>query len=70
MTLNGILDAAVMGGIQKYKEAFFKGNYLKKYSKDKKLVNNLYDALNKQISIHSTQCYSNYPNGDGILIQP
>ena len=27
-------------------------------------------ALNKQISIHSTQCYSNYPNGDGIQIQP
>merc|ERR1712130_366374 len=51
MNLNGILDAAVMGGIGKYKEAFFDGQYLKEYPHEIKNVHRFTDALKEQCVI-------------------
>ena len=51
MNLNGILDAAVMGGIAKYREAFFDGTYLSQYPNEIKLVSKFVDTLKQQMLI-------------------
>ncbi|XP_074619689.1 dedicator of cytokinesis protein 1-like isoform X2 [Acropora palmata] len=51
MILNGVIDAAVMGGIAKYEEAFFKPEFLTKNPKDKDLVNRLKGAIEKQVKV-------------------
>ncbi|KAJ7386091.1 Dedicator of cytokinesis protein 3 [Desmophyllum pertusum] len=51
MILNGIIDAAVMGGIAKYEEAFFGPEYLKKNPKDKQLIDQLKRAIDDQVKI-------------------
>jgi len=51
MNLNGILDAAVMGGVAKYREAFFDGTYLSEYPNETKIVPTFVNTLKEQMSI-------------------
>ena len=51
MNLNGVLDAAVMGGVAKYREAFFDGTYLGEYPQEERIVPSFRKALRDQITI-------------------
>lgn len=51
MILNGIIDAAVMGGIAKYEEAFFAPDYLKNNPGDRQLIDQLKRAIGNQVKI-------------------
>merc|ERR1712087_506688 len=51
MELNGVLDAAVMGGVAKYREAFFDGTYLSEFPDEARLVANFVDGLKEQMFI-------------------
>jgi len=51
MMLNGILDAAVMGGIANYEKAFMTDAYLEKYPEDEKYVQNLKSCICQQVPI-------------------
>jgi len=51
MLLKGIIDAAVNGGVTKYKEAFFTQEYLNSNPQNSKYVDELKDALNQQQKI-------------------
>jgi len=51
MQLQGVVDAAVMGGIKKYQEAFFSGEYFEKYPDESSLTEEFYDVLAKQMII-------------------
>merc|ERR1719150_1796359 len=54
MNLNGILDAAVMGGVAKYREAFFDGTYLTENPTETKIVPKFVNTLKEQMSIAKT----------------
>lgn len=62
MNLNGILDAAVMGGIAKYREAFFDGTYLSEFPNEKKIVEKFVITLKQQMLIakNGLDCYEKY----------
>ncbi|XP_014661425.1 PREDICTED: dedicator of cytokinesis protein 1-like [Priapulus caudatus] len=49
MMLNGIVDAAVMGGIRNYEDAFFTAEYLEKHPDDGDKVHKLKDLIAAQI---------------------
>ncbi len=51
MNLAGVIDAAVQGGVEKYKEAFFDGTYLLINPTHGPFVNQFKAALGKQIDI-------------------
>ncbi|CAH2001471.1 unnamed protein product [Acanthoscelides obtectus] len=51
LTLNGILDAAVMGGIKNYEEVFFTEEYETTHSEDKMLIERLKDLIADQIPL-------------------
>ncbi|XP_030761843.1 dedicator of cytokinesis protein 1 isoform X2 [Sitophilus oryzae] len=51
MTLNGILDAAVMGGVKNYEDVFFHPDYLVHHPDDEVLVNRLKDLIADQIPL-------------------
>lgn len=51
LTLNGILDAAVMGGIRNYEEVFFIPEYLQHHVEDEVLINRLKDLIADQIPL-------------------
>jgi len=51
MNLNGILDAAVMGGVAKYREAFFDGTYLTEHPKEVAIVQDFEMTLREQMAI-------------------
>lgn len=51
LTLNGILDAAVMGGIKNYEEAFFTEEYEKHHQDDLVLLQRLKDLIADQIPL-------------------
>eukprot|EP00483_Globobulimina_turgida_P003201 UN03206 len=51
MNLNGILDAAVMGGVAKYREAFFDGTYLNQFPKETTIVPQFVNTLKQQMQI-------------------
>ncbi|XP_056641342.1 dedicator of cytokinesis protein 1 isoform X3 [Diorhabda sublineata] len=51
LTLNGILDAAVMGGIKNYEEVFFTGDYETHHAEDKILIEKLKDLIADQIPL-------------------
>lgn len=51
MELNGVLDAAVMGGVSKYREAFFDGTYLSAYPNETRIVGQFVDGLQQQMNI-------------------
>jgi len=51
MKLNGILDAAVMGGVTKYENAFFTSEYLMNHEEDEQLIEMLKDLMASQIPL-------------------
>ncbi|CAH1099777.1 unnamed protein product [Psylliodes chrysocephalus] len=51
LTLNGILDPAVMGGIKNYEEVFFTADYSLHHPEDKILVEKLKDLIADQIPL-------------------
>ena len=53
LALNGIVDAAVMGGIVNYEKAFFTEDYLKKhhFKKDQDAISRLKDLIANQIPL-------------------
>ncbi|KAF4529700.1 hypothetical protein B566_EDAN016653 [Ephemera danica] len=51
MKLNGIIDAAVMGGVENYEKAFFIPEYLEKHPEDAGLVANLKELIADQIPL-------------------
>ena len=53
LALNGIVDAAVMGGIVNYEKAFFNEEYLRKhhFKKDQEAINRLKDLIANQIPL-------------------
>lgn len=51
MVLNGVIDAAVQGGVKKYQEAFFESNYLRIIPEDLGLVEPFCSGLTLQIEL-------------------
>lgn len=51
MKLNGILDAAVMGGVTKYEKAFFTSEYSINHEEDEQLIAMLKDLVASQIPL-------------------
>lgn len=51
MKLNGILDAAVMGGVTKYEKAFFTSEYSVNHEEDEQLIEMLKDLVASQIPL-------------------
>jgi len=49
MALNGVIDAAVMGGIAKYQEAFLNDGYLLSNPDDEDYVNALQRVITQQV---------------------
>eukprot|EP00497_Spongosphaera_streptacantha_P004722 TRINITY_DN5618_c0_g1_i1.p1 TRINITY_DN5618_c0_g1~~TRINITY_DN5618_c0_g1_i1.p1 ORF type:complete len:141 (-),score=27.61 TRINITY_DN5618_c0_g1_i1:20-442(-) len=51
MQLNGVIDAAVMGGVKKYEEAFFDGSYMAEFPEQKRLRPAFQRVLANQIPV-------------------
>ncbi|XP_077992462.1 dedicator of cytokinesis protein 1-like isoform X2 [Glandiceps talaboti] len=51
MTLNGVIDAAVQGGTEKYEQAFCTEEYQKQHPDDEHLVDRLKDLMAEQVPI-------------------
>jgi hypothetical protein len=51
MALNGVIDAAVNGGLTKYTEAFFSQEYIQKHPEHQHLLKRFKNALNNQIHV-------------------
>lgn len=51
MNLSGVIDAAVMGGVDKYREAFFTGSYLEANPEHKEFVAQFAVAMEHQLVI-------------------
>jgi len=49
MQLSGVIDAAVQGGVNKYREAFFDGSYLAEFPDHENFVGLFKQALNEQM---------------------
>jgi hypothetical protein len=66
MALNGIIDAAVNGGISKYQEAFFTPEYAEEHPENVETINALKEGMNEQVKLlekglelHSKLCPPN-----------
>uniref|UniRef100_A0A3P8W8S1 Dedicator of cytokinesis 3 n=1 Tax=Cynoglossus semilaevis TaxID=244447 RepID=A0A3P8W8S1_CYNSE len=51
MTLNGVVDAAVNGGITRYQEAFFDKEYISSHPEDTDKITQLKDLMQEQVHI-------------------
>jgi len=51
MNLSGVIDAAVMGGVDKYRDAFFTGSYLAANPEHKEFVSQFAVAMEHQLAI-------------------
>ncbi|PNF32874.1 hypothetical protein B7P43_G01874 [Cryptotermes secundus] len=51
LKINGIVDAAVMGGVTNYEKAFFTTQYLEAHPEDAVLINKLQDLIASQIPL-------------------
>uniref|UniRef100_A0A8C6LFU9 Dedicator of cytokinesis 3 n=1 Tax=Nothobranchius furzeri TaxID=105023 RepID=A0A8C6LFU9_NOTFU len=51
MTLNGVIDAAVNGGIARYQEAFFDKDYITSHPEDTEKITQLKDLMQEQVHI-------------------
>ncbi|XP_034725347.1 dedicator of cytokinesis protein 3-like [Etheostoma cragini] len=51
MTLNGVIDAAVNGGIARYQEAFFDKEYIMSHPEDTEKITQLKDLMQEQVHI-------------------
>lgn len=62
MQLNGIIDAAVMGGIEKYREAFFDGTYFGEFPEERELSADFKAALKEQLRVVQIgmECFDKY----------
>lgn len=49
MSLQGVIDAAVQGGVQKYREAFFTEQYVKESPAQAPLIEALKQTLSQQL---------------------
>lgn len=63
MTLNGIIDAEVNGGIPKYKEAFLLPDYLETYPEDtkrlKEALRKFIQVVGEALKVHKKLCPEN-----------
>ena len=50
MLLNGVIDAAVNGGIKNYYHIFFNPDYIKEHAEDESRVNNLRMLIVEQVN--------------------
>uniref|UniRef100_A0A3Q1EV04 Dedicator of cytokinesis 3 n=1 Tax=Acanthochromis polyacanthus TaxID=80966 RepID=A0A3Q1EV04_9TELE len=51
MCLNGVIDAAVNGGIARYQEAFFDKEYISSHAEDTERITHLKDLMQEQVHI-------------------
>uniref|UniRef100_A0A8C7IJR2 Dedicator of cytokinesis 3 n=1 Tax=Oncorhynchus kisutch TaxID=8019 RepID=A0A8C7IJR2_ONCKI len=51
MLLNGVIDAAVNGGIARYQEAFFEKDYMNSHTEDTEKITQLKDLMQEQVHI-------------------
>uniref|UniRef100_A0A8C3YAF5 Dedicator of cytokinesis 3 n=1 Tax=Catharus ustulatus TaxID=91951 RepID=A0A8C3YAF5_CATUS len=51
MCLNGVIDAAVNGGIARYQEAFFDKDYITKHPGDAEKISQLKDLMQEQVHV-------------------
>uniref|UniRef100_A0A4W5MY81 Dedicator of cytokinesis 3 n=1 Tax=Hucho hucho TaxID=62062 RepID=A0A4W5MY81_9TELE len=51
MLLNGVIDAAVNGGIARYQEAFFEKDYMNSHAEDTEKITQLKDLMQEQVHI-------------------
>jgi hypothetical protein len=51
MNLSGVIDAAVMGGVEKYREAFFDGSYVKEFPSHAHYIPKFRQAMKDQVEI-------------------
>ncbi|KAK9529731.1 hypothetical protein VZT92_013806 [Zoarces viviparus] len=51
MTLNGVIDAAVNGGIARYQEAFFDKDYITSHHEDTQKITQLKDLMQEQVHV-------------------
>ncbi|XP_075869291.1 dedicator of cytokinesis protein 3-like [Nelusetta ayraudi] len=51
MTLNGVVDAAVNGGVARYQEAFFDKDYISSHPEDSDKITQLKDLMQEQVHI-------------------
>ncbi|XP_077948725.1 dedicator of cytokinesis protein 3 isoform X5 [Gasterosteus aculeatus] len=51
MTLNGVIDAAVNGGIARYQEAFFDKEYIASHPEDTEKITQLKDLMQEQVHV-------------------
>ncbi|XP_062923856.1 dedicator of cytokinesis protein 3 isoform X7 [Mobula hypostoma] len=51
MCLNGVIDAAVNGGIARYQEAFFQKEYIVNHPEDSEKINQLKELMQEQVHI-------------------
>uniref|UniRef100_A0A6Q2Y601 Dedicator of cytokinesis 3 n=1 Tax=Esox lucius TaxID=8010 RepID=A0A6Q2Y601_ESOLU len=51
MLLNGVIDAAVNGGIARYQEAFFDKDYINSHPEDSERITQLKDLMQEQVHI-------------------
>uniref|UniRef100_A0A3Q3F4H7 Dedicator of cytokinesis 3 n=1 Tax=Labrus bergylta TaxID=56723 RepID=A0A3Q3F4H7_9LABR len=51
MCLNGVIDAAVNGGIARYQEAFFDKDYISSHQEDTERITHLKDLMQEQVHI-------------------
>ncbi|ETO17318.1 dedicator of cytokinesis protein 3 [Reticulomyxa filosa] len=49
MSVNGVLDAAVMGGVAKYQEAFFDSDYFDEFPQERQVAEKFKEALRWQL---------------------
>ncbi|CAG11287.1 unnamed protein product [Tetraodon nigroviridis] len=53
MCLNGVIDAAVNGGIARYQEAFFDKDYISSHAEDTERITHLKDLMQEQVGSSS-----------------
>ncbi|XP_075430307.1 dedicator of cytokinesis protein 3 isoform X1 [Ascaphus truei] len=51
MCLNGVIDAAVNGGIARYQEAFFDTDYIRQHPEDADKINQLKELMQEQVHV-------------------
>ncbi|XP_068598199.1 dedicator of cytokinesis protein 3 [Brachionichthys hirsutus] len=51
MTLNGVVDAAVNGGIARYQEAFFDKDFISSHPEDSEKITQLKDLMQEQVHV-------------------
>jgi len=70
MCLNGVIDAAVNGGIARYQEAFFDKDYISGHPEDTERITHLKDLMQEQVRLGGGKTQNPMIGGwDGVLIE-